>query len=45
MEEDEEALKSLTPEARASKRQWDRWIKANDYVQIGEVFDKCGMFP
>lgn len=45
VEEDEEALKSLTPEARASKRQWDRWIKANDYVQIGEVFDKCGMFP
>lgn len=41
VEEDEEALKSLTPEARASKRQWDRWIKANDYVQIGEVFDKC----
>ena len=29
-----------TPEG--SRRVWDRWIEKNNYVAIGQIFNKCG---
>ena len=29
-------------EAAQSRKEWDRFIDDNDFVSIGEIFDKCG---
>ena len=37
-------MTGLSEPAKQSRRHWNSWIKANDFVQIGEVHNKCGRF-
>ena len=34
-------INQLTP-SQLSKLRWDRFIESNNYVSIGEIFNKCG---
>ena len=46
--EDEEDEKDEEMTAKSTKKKWDRWIFKNNYVSIGELYNKCGklsVFP
>ena len=42
-DDDDDDKAAVGDEVTRSEHNWDRWIRHNQFVSIGKLFDKCGI--